>query len=289
MFDKIIFYNSFGAGDIYESREFVKEWMKLIPDKKYYYAHRKNPKIIRDITEIESIEVTPTMDSMRESFELDNCLYVNTWIGRDGQYVLPGIGCTVGQTFRMHNYIIRQFGVELSQNIREYIPKIDYTFYPDTSKVDLFFKESTYLENVFIDNGLCQSMQAENFPFDGIITQLATKKADYLFIVTHDIPDSPTNVISSSDIIKSSDGFDLTEIAYLSRYCKYLVGRNSGPHVHTQNYENCHDSSKRLVSITHEFSGSSFVVNTRIDMKKIWLPYTGTETLLKELEEIIYE
>jgi hypothetical protein len=35
---KLIFYNHFGAGDLFESREFVKEWASnFIPDKFQYY------------------------------------------------------------------------------------------------------------------------------------------------------------------------------------------------------------------------------------------------------------
>ena len=49
---RITFYNHFGAGDIFESREFVKDLMKILPADEYRYAHGKNPKILLDIPEL---------------------------------------------------------------------------------------------------------------------------------------------------------------------------------------------------------------------------------------------
>lgn len=291
MFDSVVFYNSFGAGDVYESREFIKEWMKLIPDKKYYYAHGKNPKIIRDIPEVTSIEVTPIMDSMRDAFELDDTLYVNTWIGRDGKYILPGIGCTVEELYRMHNDILRRLGLgHLSGVPINYIPRIDYSYYPDTANVDAFMKETPdWNEAILIDNGLVQSNQAQNFDFNPIVVRLAEHYPDRLFITVQKISGEFTNIISADKIIRNTDGFDLTELAYLSHYCSCLIGRNSGPHVHMQNLENCVDAEKKLASFTYEATGSSFVVNTGVPIRKYWSPYENEEETFRRCKEIIDE
>jgi hypothetical protein len=290
MFDKIIFYNSFGAGDVYESREFIKEWMRIIPDKKYYYAHGKNPKIIRDIPEVTSIEVTSIMDSMRDSFELDGTLYVNTWIGRDGKYVLSGIGCTVEELYRMHNDILRRIGLpKLSGVPVDYIPRIDYKFYPDISNVTDFMMADER-DKILIDNGVVQSNQAQNFDFNPIITRLSGAYPDKLFITVQKLPYGDFgNVISAAEIIKNSDGFDLIELAYLSHFCSCLIGRNSGPHVHTQNYANCMDEKKKLASFTYTATGSSFVVNTEVKIKKYWSPYENDEETFRRCKEIIDE
>lgn len=290
MFDKVIFYNFFGAGDIYESREFVKEWMKLIPDKKYYYAHGKNPKIIRDIPEIESIQVTSTMDSMRDSFEVDNCLYVNTWIGRDSKYVLPGIGCTVEELYRMHNDILRRLGLpKLSGVPVDYIPRIDYKFYPDISNVTDFMMDDER-DKILIDNGVVQSNQAINFDFNSIIVRLSGAYPHKLFITVQKIAHGDfDNIISAEEIIRNSDGFDLIELAYLSHFCSCLIGRNSGPHVHMQNYANCMDDKKKLASFTYTATGSSFVVNTEVKINKYWSPYENDEETFRRCKEIIDE
>ena len=290
MFDKIVFYNSFGAGDIYESREFVKGWMKLVPGKEYYYAHGKNPKIIRDIPEIESIEVTPVMDSMRDAFELDGILYVNTWIGRDGKYILPGIGCTVEEIYRMHNDILRRLGLgQLPGKPIDYIPTFDYTVYPDISKVTDFVLSDTR-DKIIIDNGFVQSNQAQNFDFNPIITRLSGVYPDKLFITVQKIQyGNFDNVVSAGDIIQSSDTFDLVELAYLSHFCSCLIGRNSGPHVHMQNYANCMDSTKKLASFTYTVTGSSFVVNTEVMIRKYWAPYENDDETFRRCKEIIDE
>ena len=55
MYEKIIFYNHFGYGDLFNSREFVKELMKLLPADMYFYAHNKNKRTLEDIENLKYI------------------------------------------------------------------------------------------------------------------------------------------------------------------------------------------------------------------------------------------
>ena len=161
---KVIFYNHFGNGDIFESREFVKEYMAKIPADNYYYAHGKNPRILADIPELQFTEVTEVMDARHAAVITDDILYINTWIGRDGRYVLPGIGCVVENLYHMHNAIITGLGFEpLQKNMFDYIPSIDYSYY-NTDNIDAFCKEHPE-RKVLISNGPVQSNQARNFDF----------------------------------------------------------------------------------------------------------------------------
>lgn len=290
MYKKLIFFNHFGAGDVYESREFVKAWMALLPDCEYYYAHGKNPKILRDIVNLKFTDVTPMMDSMRDAVEVDGVLYVNTWIGRDGSYVLPGIGCTPEMLLKMYNDILRRLKLgRLPGNPIDYIPKIDYSHYfPEISRINDFMLNQTS-EMIFVDNGLCQSNQAYNFDFNSVILRLSGQYPDKLFITTHKVPGSFSNIVCTSEIIKSEIGFDLNEVAYLSHFCSTLIGRNSGPHVYTQNYANCMDEKKKLVSFTYNVEGSSFVVNTPVKIRKYWSPYETDEDIFKRIKEILDE
>ncbi len=109
--------------------------------------------------------------------------------------------------------------------------------------------QSKYEEKILIDNGFCQSNQAQNFDFNPIITRLSGAFPNKLFITIQNKPaGSFSNVMSANEIIRNTDGFDLIEISYLSLFCSCLIGRNSGPHVHTQTYLNCMDSKKKLAS-----------------------------------------
>jgi len=286
MYDKIVFYNSFGNGDIFESREFVKAWMKMAPAKEYYYAHGKNPRILQDIPELKYTPVTEIMHSMKDIVPASGALYINTWIGRDGKYVLPGIGCTVEELYRMHNDILakRNFG-RLPGVPKDYIPDIDYSYYQLDGVQEFLSKHPE--DKIFIDNGNVQSMQAENFPMDEIIYELSINFRDRAFIVTHELPIKLKNIYATKDITKVTDGFDLNEISYLSTFCSVLLGRNSGPHVFSQVRKNCDDETKKLISFTYQVTGASFVVNTDVKIQKYWSDATDKEDVIQALRAIL--
>lgn len=286
MYNSIIFYNYFGAGDIFESREFVKGWMKLVPASEYFYAHGKHPRILLDIPELKHMLVDERMQPMT-ALRTDGSknLFVNTWIGRDGQYVLPGIGCTVEELFRMHNDMLRSRNLgQLEGEPIDYIPDINY-FYYGLDPIDNFMdihKE----EKILIDNGNVQSLQAENFPMAGIIYRLVDRYPDKCFIVTHPMDEIRPNLFCTDDIIQNRWGFDLNEVSYLSTFCSTLVGRNSGPHVFSQVKSNVMEESKNLVSFTYKISGASFVINTPVKITKYWSDATEEDTVLQAMTEI---
>lgn len=289
MYNQLIFYNEFGAGDIFESREFVKEWMRLVPAKSYHYAHGKNPRILLDIPGLQFKEFTHHMDSMKSAWDDGNGnLYVNTWIGRDGKYVLSGIGCTVEKLYEMHNDMlsIYNFG-RLSGEPIDYIPVIKYDEFNISNATDFVLRRRGEL--IFIDNGNVQSMQAENFPMDNIIYKVAANHKDKTFIVTHALPLEAENIIPTEYITKQPE-FDLPEISYISLFCTTLIGRNSGPHVHTQVRQNAFDPKKKLLSFTYEPSGASFIVNTLgINIRRYWSSATKESDVLKDIERVINE
>lgn len=286
-YNQVIFYNHFGAGDIYESREFIKAWMNLVPSVRYCYSHGKDPRILKDIQGLEFKEVTIHMEPMRGVWDDSNGnLYVNTWIGRDGKYILPGIGCTVEKLFDMHNDLLRVYNLgQLTGNPIDYIPKIDYSTY-NLNGCDEFLRQNVK-ELIFIDNGLVQSNQAKNFDFIDIIEIIAKNHPEKIFLVTHPFMTVLDNVIGTGFITKQS-GFDLNEVSYLSLFCKVLIGRNSGPHVFTQNRDNCSQGDKKLLSFTYEPQGASFVVNTPVQIQKYWHNCNDSqEGIIRKIEEAI--
>lgn len=287
MYNKVILYNSFGNGDIFESREFAKAWVKLVPAKEYYYAHAKNPRILLDIPELKYTPITPIMNPRQQIFELDGDLYCNTWIGITGKYLLPGIGCTVERLYDMHNDMLRMFGLgQLNGVPIDYIPNIEYSIYGL-----LFLNEFLVMhpqEKIFIDNGLVQSMQAHNFPMHEIIYQVAANHKDKCFIVTHELPMQMENVFPTSYITKRM-GFDLPEISYLSLFCSTLIGRNSGPHVFTQVKKNVMDENKKLLSFTYYPTGASFVVNSPVNIRRYWSGATDESQVIENIERVINE
>ena len=267
MGNNVIFYNHFGNGDIFESREFVREYMEKIPANNYYYAHGKSPKILADIPELQFTDVTDIMSAMRAVLVTDNETYINTWIGRDGRYVLPGIGCVVESLYHMHNEILGILGLKpLRKGMSQYVPDIDYSYYK-TDTIDEFCQKYNN-RKVLISNGPVQSSQAENFDFTEPIKMIAQEFPDIMFLVTSQANIKADNIFFTSDLINA--GFDLNEISYLSLFCDTHIGRNSGPHVFAQVRKNWCDPNKVTLSFTYKSMASHFVYNLPTAMKKYW-------------------
>jgi hypothetical protein len=286
MFRNLIFFNHFGNGDILESREFVKAIMKVIPADYYYYAHGKNPRILLDIPELEYIPIDDRMNPRKQIYG-GNCgtLFINTWIGITGKYLLPGIGCTIEKLYEMYNDILRSWDFEqLPGNPIDYIPQINYDKYNIAAGCDLMMKTSGRW--TFIDNGLTQSLQAENFDFNPIVEEVARNHSKMNFLVTHEFPTEQTNIHFTSHYTGGVD-FDLNEVSFMSLFCDVLIGRNSGPHVYTQVRQNVDASAKKLLSFTYHVLGSSFVVNTPVSIQKYWSDVTNKEDVIHMIEGVL--
>lgn len=274
MYDKLICYCHFGNGDIFESIEFAKEYIEKIPAKEYFYAHGKPKYILENIhPKLQQTEVTDIMDMRKAWFVDNNCLYINMWIGRDGRYVLPGIGCTVEMLYQMHNDILRDMNLQsLEKPVYAYIPSMQ-----TLSEHGYGFNKPN---QVFISNGPVQSNQAENFDFSQVIQILCENFPEYTFIITSKVEFSYPNLVDAST-------WNLWELAETSTYCKTIIGRSSGPQVFAQNLDNWMDREKACLSFTYERSGSHFVYNDILPMKKYWSPATDPNDVYAKIVEVI--
>lgn len=287
----LVFFNHFGNGDIFESREFVKEWISKTDPLiyQYFYAHGKSPWIIKDLVNINSVPMPENFQPTAAIYEMEEGSFaINTWIGRESRFVLPGIGCVVEKIYEMHNELMHHFGIRLSKDVMEYIPKIDFTYY-HTKDVHEFLANYYYNRKIYVSNGNVQSMQAENFDFDPILKNIAEKYPNYIFIVTNPtrLQGIHDNILLASNLIKTPNGFDLNECAYLSTFCDTIIGRNSGPHVFAQHYDNWMDESKAILSFTYTPEGSTFVLNQPVKMKKYWSNATDVEGVTNKIIEVI--
>ncbi|KKM02412.1 hypothetical protein LCGC14_1784660, partial [marine sediment metagenome] len=282
-----------GSGDIFESREFIKEIMQIIPAEQYLYAHGKNPKILRDISNLSFTLYIDEFDIRKDIIKLgNNSLAWNTWIGRvPGKYVLPGIGCVVEELYRMHNDMLKSIGYRnLSKPVFDYVPNINYDVYRECANVKYWLKTKVKHRKLhLIDNGNVQSNQAMNFDFDPIIEEVANRCKDDFFIITHDSVIRLPNVWTTDEIICTEDGFDLNEISFLSRFCNTIIGRNSGPHVFSQVKDNWMDGNKSFLSFTYQKTGGYFILNQPVLARKYWSPATTTPQVVENILEVIGE
>lgn len=285
MLDSLIFYNHYGFGDLYESREFVKDLAQIIPAKEYRYAHAHSNIILRDIPQLVHVEVEEIMYPMRAVLISDNILYVNTWIGRDGRYILPGIGCTVEKLYEMYNDILCELGcTSLPRQVVDYIPIFDWSYF-QLDKVDEFVNNHPE-RKILISNNNVNSSQAENFDFNPILEVICDTYPDLTFIICAPSVVKRQNLYTTGEIIQSND-CDLVEIAYLSKFTDTIIGRNSAPHVFAQHRENWEDPTKASLSFTYTAVGSHFVLNTPVRMRKYWSGATDIQGRVASIKEVL--
>lgn len=286
MLNKLIFFNHFGAGDIFESREFVKDIMSIIPANEYIYAHGKNKRMLADIPNLKYMEVTHVMVPGKATLLSNNDLYLNTWIGQDSKYVLSQVGCVIDKNFEMFNNNLKKAGYrELSNKVMDYLPSVDFSYF-NTKPVDDFVESLNGKKVVLICNGMVNSSQSFNFSFEEPIYNVANNNKDVMFIVTQDLPVKLDNVISTNEVIKSDDGFDLNEISYLAKFADTIIGRKSGPFVFSHNKDVWY-SNKKSLSFTFAEHSSHFVQGNDLPLRKFWSPATEQSEIIKRIEEVI--
>lgn len=298
---KLCFYNWFGNGDLFESREFVKDWMRLCGVHRAAYAYQDRYKgIFEDVPQLDWTPLTNQMNSQQGVFKMGDTLFVNTWIGRGwngketdtSSYVLnPGVGCVLENLYRMHNDLLREAGLgKLPRDMVEYIPTIDYSRL-NVSSVHRWLEKQAGKRLVLVCNGPTTSTHAINHDFDAALN-LVPSREDVTLIITQPTPTrNRWGTFWSNDITGRWLGkCDLNAISYLSRFCDVIVGRCSGPHMTAQVLENWMDSTKKLLCFTTTENGSCFVRHPEklgLKMKRIWSPETEPVKVAKVIQQAI--
>lgn len=240
---KIVFFNQFHNGDCFVGKGWVRNIMNQIPEAEFFYAHRNNPEIVKDLgCEHLTIEQMPMIDKMVRIArdDADGTIYINTWCGAF-QGELFG--------YNQHsNYIIQHRMYELyceqltqilgrpitqSTNPHDYLPFIDFTKYEtdDATNFAALFGDFN-----LICNGSAMSGQSGVGDMRNIINSLCVNFPQQTFVITQDIGVRHTNLHLTADIFKMES--DLNQIAFLSKYAKLIVGKNSGPYTYCQYKEN---------------------------------------------------
>ena len=283
-YKNICFYSSFGTGDLHNSREIIKNIIKNNPSN-YFYAHPQDPKILSDIENLKHSKIYPFMNSMIPFIKgEENDLYINTWIGRDSKFVLPGIGCTLENYLKMFNEILSKVNLQkLDRSLEDYIPSINYSKF-DIFRINEFIKDHKNL--ILISNGIVNSEQSINFDFTNIIMKLLDLFPEYDFILTQKINLDTKNLFFTDEIIQTTNS-DLNEISYLSLFSKVIIGRSSGPYVFCQVKENYSDPIKKFLSFTKHINASDLIFSGL--RKKFWSNATNENDILNKIIGVINE
>lgn len=271
MLELLRFYSCVGHnGDIHFSREFIKHFITTVPANKYIYEHDRSQRCILDIPSLEYIKKRNPCKQNRLWDFANKQLNINTWIGcRELKYlgnldrINPFGGAFIFANYHMFSdviYEVKKIGIHIPplKHVLEYIPTIDYKYYKTTA-IDKFV-EAHPSTKILVCNGPCMSGQIKNFSFKGFIEELAKDKK--LTVITTERTDV-AETHYTGDIIKISD-CDLNEISYLSRFCKVIVGRGSGPYCFSEVRDNVYDNNKRMISISRKKDWAFWYHNPKI-------------------------
>ena len=236
----IIFFNQYHNGDCFVGKGWVSNIIAQIPEAKFYYAHKNNAEIVKDIPAeyIALSDIPDIAPHTRIIQNEDGDIFINTWCG-----------AFQGELFATHsNYIVQHRIYEIycsmltqllgrpitqSTNPHDYLPYIDFSKYDVDDSIN--FAASMGEINLFC-NGSAMSGQSAIGDMRGIIDRLCQAFPRETFVATYDMGLRHTNLHYTQDIFKRDS--DLNQIAHLSKFAKLIVGKNSGPYTYCQYKDN---------------------------------------------------
>lgn len=289
MINEICFFNHYHNGDIFNSKPFVQDIMNNISDKRYYYAHRTNQKILKDtnVTQL-PLAFFPLNDKIKFAFNnTQDILFINTWIGSYFD-IIKG-ECTLKFSYAMYEKIYEQINEILKtslqlKDIQEYWPTINYSRFNLVFVNRLLMKHSG-TKKILISNGPGHSNQCVyNQNMADMILEIASAKPNYTFVVTHKFPSTLENILFTDDM-EIEDG-DLNEISFLSCMCDIIIGRSSGPFTFSIIKDNVDDPTKTFFCFgdrEHDY----FISGTPTACKSIFHKFESTDKLKESILSIL--
>jgi hypothetical protein len=250
---KIVFFNHLHRGDLHTHKAFISQIQKELPDIKLEYLH-KNPS---RLTEEYGITLAGNPDHLDRNTPFyqdveNNTLYINTWVATNWERFCRHGGVNmnllVDQWSEIFDTINKFFSVDIK--IREakefYLPVQNYEFV-EKENVNAYI-ENAPDKRVLVCNNVPASGQSFADNLSKFLIPIAEKNPGVDIICTDRFETSLPNIKFTSDIIKSKKETDLFEISYLSSFCDVIIGKNSGPYVFCETFDNYMNSNKTMVS-----------------------------------------
>lgn len=286
---KIAFFNPYHNGDLYHSKEFVRQVISVVGNENVIYFHNKDPKVIADLGIING-RINGLNYKFNYWFWQEKDLFlINTWVCAYYDLFPDQGACTLKFNMLMWKEIYAKINEILNTNlelgpIENYVPYVDYTKY-DINAVEDFIQDNRETKLLFCNGPALSGQSKYNGDMRKIIVDNAQKHPDKLFITTHKIRSDLTNIIHTSDITKN-EVCDLPEIAYLSRTCSLIVGRNSGPFCFASNRETLNDPTKTFYAFGSKCE-DCFTWGIPLKSNYVFEKFENYETLHNSLSTII--
>lgn len=265
MVKRLTCFNHYGIGDLFESREFVLEWMRVLGVSECEYACRY-PAVFADLPQIKTRELTGDLNMRHWASKQAGHYLVNTWIGAlngetnpKGDFVLwPGVGCTVEHIHRMHSDYMQKLGLgRIQRPPQDFLTTVNYSKV-NLGRVDEFVRAKEGKKLVLVCNGPTGSGHATNFDMATMAGMMPVRD-DVVYLLTQPVWPIGTDTYLTDDITERNGRCDVLAISYLSTFCDVIVGRCSGAQMVCETRDNWMDPSKTLISFTSHRNGASFV------------------------------
>jgi hypothetical protein len=221
----LYFYNLFHNSDIHLSRNFVKDIIEKTNYTDYYYVHTLDVGILKDITNL--IEISDIRIKYNNFYyenivgKLNGDMHINTWIGQKN-YTENGIN--IYTYYNMFKDIYEKLEISINEDPLYYLPSIDFDKI-NKDKIDEFVKEHNNKKALISNGGVLSEQSYARFDLERVIENYPN--IDFILTKKEDI--NLPNVFYTDDIIQLKYP-DLLEISYLSTFCDYIIGRESGPY-----------------------------------------------------------
>jgi len=234
-------------------------------------------------------------------FYLDeDALYINTWVGCNWDIFCKYGGINMNTLYEQWGEIVEQINevfetsIKLHKEKEQYLPRISYNAL-NTAGIDNYINSTIGIKKVLLCNNVPQSNQSFNSEMKEYILPFAEMYPDTQFICTNQFDtDSNKNILFTNDIIGPVQDGDLQEISYLSTYCDVIVGKNSGPYVFCETYDNYMDNKKTFLSFNAKHPDYEDIHETmsrdlNIKCKYIAIPIFNNKSLTDKDHENIME
>lgn len=230
---KVVFFNHFHNGDLHISREIVKLIIQKVrqidPGVSFGYAHVNNPGLLADIPELQYVGA-PNIDQHSNLVRIGDTVYISTWYAQQHHKYMNQYGMTIDCLYAALNDTCKQlwnFSLsDITRDLSKFYPTIDYSKFHIQNAQN--WLSNNPQKKIFVSNGHAMSGQATNFPIAPIISSIASRHPDKLFILSNqEVHNRLTNIVYSEDIIKKCDS-DLNENSFLTTHCDMIIGRASG-------------------------------------------------------------
>lgn len=250
---KIVFFNHYHKGDLHTHKEFIRHIQAQMPDTEFEYLHNNAEKLTAELGI--PLEGSPSELSNKEPFYLDeDTLYINTWVGCNWDVFCKYGGINMNTIYEEWEGIVEiindtfDTSVKLHKDKEDYLPRINYNAL-SIAGIDQYVNSTVGIRKILICNNVPQSNQSFVSDMREHILPFAEMYPDTHFICTNQFDtEGAKNVLFTGDIIGPVEDGDLQEISYLSTYCDVIVGKNSGPYVFCETYDNYMDETKTFVS-----------------------------------------